>query len=784
MLNELRYNINDFNNIDEDDVIIVFRGKVYPIYMNDNSEENISYIISIIKEICKVYDGMSDIFFYDDGTLRNTYTEQPYRLMNAFNNFDGLPKLLYGYVTEHDGRYALEFNNSMYDVINSQEFEQLFKTEIVKQFAYFIFNNKVYTFDDIFYQEFDNKKNKNTNIAPILYHGTTSNYIYDIMLKGLRQVKENSKFNVENTGYVYLTSIYESAYNYAQMYTAAKGGEECVVVVDSNKINKNNIVLDYDFAAEYSTDIENSPYKGKIKPRGVYYKGDVASNKSEYGTKFAKIGYKGIIMPSAIKGVYMYQDGRRNFYSKEQILYIYRPLEESVLNEWKPSNYDSLPNMIKLYHGTDIYAMNDIVEDGIISANRGLQHGETSGINWFSTKLTGNFGTGTYFSIEVPKSDFENYTFNFMNDGEVTSHISEIPIDKYNMRIEKLNGIPLRKFIETYNECNGDIWEMQDRTIGWDKEGTFQLTNPSYRYIIEHEFGEDATKEYYEYMNESKKNKKFGVEQGIMMNAAMGDMSMVGCMEENNQLNEVEADDISLKSFEPQDELNPRFWINNKINSRVRLKLLDLADEFYDSLNITWVKPKDIVLTGSIANYNWSKYSDVDVHILVDYKEVWDKTDFVKDYFDSKKQLWSDEHDGLKIYGLPVELYVEDANVKNPNSGIYSLNKNKWIVEPNDFQDAEINEEYIKNVSAKLMTQIDDIDEKLKTEKDSHKLETLSTKMKKLFDKLVKQRKESLEKHGEMGTYNIIWKVLRRSGYLDKIWDIINTVYNKINSIK
>ena len=276
------------------------------------------------------------------------------------------------------------------------------------------------------------------------------------------------------------------------------------------------------------------------------------------------------------------------------------------------------------------------------------------------------------------------------------------------------------------------------------------------------------------------KEKPKYVRQDIMLNVTTGDC----CMGESQQINEVEADDINLKSFEVQDELNPKFWINNKINSRVRLKLLDLADEFYDSLNISWVKPKDIVLTGSIANYNWSKYSDVDVHILVDYKDVWKKTDFVQDYFDSKKALWSQEHDGLKIYGFPVEMYVEDSNADNPNSGIYSLNKNKWIAEPNDFQDAHLNEDYIKRVSAKIMTEIDDVEDELKTEKDNHKLEVLSTKIKKTFDKLHKQRQESLDKNGEMGTYNIIWKVLRRAGYLDKMWDIINTIYNKVNSIK
>lgn len=276
-------------------------------------------------------------------------------------------------------------------------------------------------------------------------------------------------------------------------------------------------------------------------------------------------------------------------------------------------------------------------------------------------------------------------------------------------------------------------------------------------------------------------NKHKKVNQEIMLNASMGDMVGIA---ECERIDEVEEDDINLKSFEVQDELNPKFWINGKINSRVRLKLLDLADEFYDSMNIKWVKPKDIVLTGSIANYNWSKYSDVDVHILVDYNKVWKKKEFVEDYFNSKKELWLQDHEGLKIYGFPVEMYVEDADEKNPNSGIYSLNKNKWIVKPNNFQDAKINEDFIKKRAAKIMTFIDDVQDKLRNEKDSHKLEQLSTKVKKLFNRLHKQRQESLDKNGEMGTYNIIWKVLRRTEYLDKMWDIINTIYNKINSIK
>ena len=618
MLNELRYNVTDFDRVDEEDGILVFKGNVYPIFTTDTSEENVQYVLHILRELCKVYDGLYENFFEKDGTLKDYLKNKPINLLGIIEgNFENLPKLLYGRVTVHNDRYSLAFDYSMYDVANSQEFKQLMKSDIVDQFTYIILNDKPYTLEEIRNGEFENKKENNTNITPRLYHGTTTNYLYSILTKGLRQVEETSKFNVVNSGYVYLTSVYETAHGYAQDYAREKGGEECIIVVDTNKINKNNIVLDYDVANEYTTDIENSPYKGKIKPKNSYYKGNIASNASNSGTKYGKIGYKGIIMPNAILGAYLYENNKRVFYDKSQLLYMYRPLESKTNNR----------NMLKEY----------IVDESIEYVRQGI----------------------------IP-----------YGEGEMCIGESEEP------------------------------------------------------------------------------------------------------------LNEVEASDISLKSFEIQDKLNPKFWINNKINSRVRLKLLDLADEFIESLAVDWVKPKDIVITGSIANYNWSKYSDVDVHILIDFKEVWKKTEFVQDYFDSKKALWAQEHEQLKIYGFPVEMYVEDTNGDNPSSGIYSLNKNKWIVEPNDFQDAQLNEPFIKDKAAKIMTEIDNIDDKIKKETDNHKLEVLSTKLKKLFDKLHKQRQESLDKNGEMGTYNIIWKVLRRSGHLEKIWKIINTVYNKVNSIK
>ena len=70
--------------------------------------------------------------------------------------------------------------------------------------------------------------------------------------------------------------------------------------------------------------------------------------------------------------------------------------------------------------------------------------------------------------------------------------------------------------------------------------------------------------------------------------------------------------------------------------------MLMIADDFFETLNVGWVDIDDIILTGSLANFNWSKFSDVDLHILVDFGEVDENEELVKEYFNSKKNLWNE----------------------------------------------------------------------------------------------------------------------------------------------
>lgn len=244
-------------------------------------------------------------------------------------------------------------------------------------------------------------------------------------------------------------------------------------------------------------------------------------------------------------------------------------------------------------------------------------------------------------------------------------------------------------------------------------------------------------------------------------------------------------DRTDLSSFKPKKDLNPRLWKDGKLKSEVRLHLLDIADDFFDSLEVDWVEPEDIILTGSLANYNWSEYSDYDLHILLDFNDVDERTEFVKDYFDSKKNEWNESHENLKIYGYPVEVYVQDINEEHNASGIYSLEKNEWIKEPeeNGIKAIKLDKFWIKQKTLNFMDKIDGLVNKLSTTDDKGVQEEISDKIDKLFDYLKNLRSDSLKKHGEMAPGNIIYKLLRRTGYLDKIFDLKSNVYDKINSL-
>jgi len=132
-----------------------------------------------------------------------------------------------------------------------------------------------------------------------------------------------------------------------------------------------------------------------------------------------------------------------------------------------------------------------------------------------------------------------------------------------------------------------------------------------------------------------------------------------------------------LKSFDLQDELNSKIWIKVKgdnyfISQKVREKLLEIAYEFIEFLNVDIIV-SDVHLTGSLANYNWSQYSDFDLHIIADFEQFpKNKLDLYKELLTLKKTIFNSDQN-IKIYGYDVELYAQDENEEHTSTGVYSL---------------------------------------------------------------------------------------------------------------
>lgn len=215
------------------------------------------------------------------------------------------------------------------------------------------------------------------------------------------------------------------------------------------------------------------------------------------------------------------------------------------------------------------------------------------------------------------------------------------------------------------------------------------------------------------------------------------------------------ADDLARRNIQYHRELSPLAWTGTRMQSEVRFKLLRIANKFVDYLDIPDFKILDIVLTGSMANFNYTKFSDFDIHVITDYSDL-KCDDLAEAFYSAKKRIWNDEHDIL-IRGHEAELYVEDAKQPPVSGGVYSLMTGQWIKEPS-YEPPRINDQAVNSKVHNLMIEID----KAIEYGDAGDLG-------RIFDKIKRMRKSGLAKTGEFGVENLAFKVLRNEGYIEKL---------------
>lgn len=233
-----------------------------------------------------------------------------------------------------------------------------------------------------------------------------------------------------------------------------------------------------------------------------------------------------------------------------------------------------------------------------------------------------------------------------------------------------------------------------------------------------------------------------------------------------------------LKEQFYNEQLHPRFYNDDKeFDPEVRKKLLDIAWDFADKTETT-EHIQDIQLTGSMANYNYTKYSDLDVHLLLDFKDINKDEDLVKKALDGSRFVWNQRHD-IIIREHEIELYFQDVDEPHAASGLYSLLDDQWLREPK-YDPPEVDERDVLKKAEQYERDIDILYDKLSEAISTSQAEQLHQAGDKLREKIHKMRKDSLVREGEFGIGNLAFKHLRNTRAIEKLIDATTGAYDKI----
>jgi hypothetical protein len=212
--------------------------------------------------------------------------------------------------------------------------------------------------------------------------------------------------------------------------------------------------------------------------------------------------------------------------------------------------------------------------------------------------------------------------------------------------------------------------------------------------------------------------------------------------------------------------LNPKLWHNGELDLEVSTKLQDIAEAFEKFIGID-LPVVDYTITGSNANYTWTQHSDLDLHLIVKGAV----TDAERELYNAKKALWAEQHT-ITVRGLPVECYVQGEQEEHHSTGVFSIAKDQWLVEPK-----------------KIKPEVDDSAVERKKDSMVHDMETalLSQdleRLRRVKERITEMRKAGLDRAGEWSVENLVFKILRNLGLIDKISEKIRELEDKELSLE
>ncbi len=216
--------------------------------------------------------------------------------------------------------------------------------------------------------------------------------------------------------------------------------------------------------------------------------------------------------------------------------------------------------------------------------------------------------------------------------------------------------------------------------------------------------------------------------------------------------------------------LNPKFFNPDKsMRKGVRKALLHVAEDFMsgirekipniDRMHMHW-QP---MMTGSLTGPDYDSESDVDLHFLLNYDDLDDNERRLAEFaFSYYAKAYNDNE--FKILGYPIEVYCQNEDEPHYSPGKYALDDDEWIEEPDCEPIDTTTQEYVE--AEEGLAEIRDLELRLKSGDDAS---DVLKDAEDLTDDLKETRGTSLRSDGLGGHGNMVFKLLRRNGGLDRL---------------
>ena len=228
------------------------------------------------------------------------------------------------------------------------------------------------------------------------------------------------------------------------------------------------------------------------------------------------------------------------------------------------------------------------------------------------------------------------------------------------------------------------------------------------------------------------------------------------------------------ESLEKHDTLNQSIWNGEELKEDVKGAIKEIVQKYVEDSEILSMEDIiDIELLGSNASYNYTAYSDLDIHLVVNMEALSTDPTLLQIACNAEKALFNKAYNFM-IKGVEVELYVEDVKAATASNGIYSVSKDEWIKkpEPIDIPDFIDDDEYLAILDNWMI-------------KAKGALNTTSSQeIQQFINELYNLRRLSIMTDGEYAKGNLVFKEIRNAGLLQELKDKVNELTSQELSLE